>query len=419
MLAQKDSSKVNIEVKSGKPHPAKSSMSTEVSIEEAFCGMMTCARLVGLHIWAKNKHDNYVICPWGLLPLVLLGSFCLVVLGCLGSCFLFATMPYWYFVLCLPHFFAHIFCILCYAQTLRHARRMAEYLEGLRQLSLKRTRHTRFLTLGSIIYPTTEVLASLYLLPGPKFIICFISLCITSIFPAVLDVYIGAFIQAIARGFDKLVEEARTRETWSPGEVHSVYQRWLRLLQLLHTHNQVFSLTTEVRVLLLMVEALAYVFVGCSLDTLEGNCTTVLALGAFQLSEVIIRLHSLCMLGHGLASAGEELRTVLADAEYGCPSGSPQGRALTRLVARLEGRPPRVLIWGMDSLTAGTLVQVFWMVISYLVVVKQLSPVSGQRPLAPDLSLTDYDHCFSENSSTTHHSPSPPAGLMKFLPGLR
>ncbi|KAK8745362.1 hypothetical protein OTU49_000147, partial [Cherax quadricarinatus] len=97
---------------------------------------------------------------------------------------------------------------------------------------------------------------------------------------------------------------------------------------------------------------------------------------------------------------------------YNHSSGSSQEAALSCLVARLEGRPARVLLWGLSTLLVGTLVQVFLMVLTYVVVVEQLSPSSTHRAWAPQVTLTPYDHCFLQNVTEV-----PPIGLLSLMSG--
>lgn len=219
-----------------------STVSDEVPVEEAFSCVMIGAWLVGLHVCVRAEDGSYGVRARRLVPLLLLALVCVVTLVWMVSHIL-TPVPYWYLVTSLPSVFAYIFCLFAYVQTLTNARCMTSYMTSLRLLTVKRTSHTRLAMLGTLPYPAALILLFLHLLPWEEVVISLPVICVTSFIPAVLDVYMKAFITTITTALRKMVREVGARVGCTTTDVQHLFDQWLRLTQLLATHNKVKSVS--------------------------------------------------------------------------------------------------------------------------------------------------------------------------------
>lgn len=74
--------------------------------------------------------------------------------------------------------------------------------------------------------------------------------------------------------------------------------------------------------------------------------------------------------------------------------------ALSNLAVRIEQHPPRLLVWGLDSLSLETFIQLDRVVAACLILVVQLGQDDHFTHSYTDGPLTRYDHCFVPNITT-------------------
>ncbi|KAG7177007.1 hypothetical protein Hamer_G000225, partial [Homarus americanus] len=101
---------------------------------------------------------------------------------------------------------------------------------------------------------------------------------------------------------------------------------------------------------------------------------------------------------------GEKVLGWVREAAYAAGVGTREHEALIVLIARMEATPLAVHNWGMESLSARTLVSLSKVVVTYLVVLLQFCSYSSSlNHYVPNdaFVFTAYDHCFCSNNTSS------------------
>ncbi|KAK8723290.1 hypothetical protein OTU49_011812, partial [Cherax quadricarinatus] len=112
--------------------------------------------------------------------------------------------------------------------------------------------------------------------------------------------------------------------------------------------GRIFRMTVYMRLMLLVCQQMAYLFVMWSLREYYGTCPSLILITLMPHIEVTLRFFFLCSMGDRLRIAHEDVVKAVRDATYMSSSAFPQQHSLSAMSTRIEARPARVEVWGMD-----------------------------------------------------------------------
>ncbi|XP_071539173.1 uncharacterized protein [Panulirus ornatus] len=388
----------------GEEETSSQASAKELPMEEAYGATIKFARLVGLHLVTKKGEEQpYIFNHRAMVPLVICSLIILANQGSLLAYTLSLHPPFWFLVMQIPLVFGCGFSLFAYIQSLRHSRRMMSYMAALRTLKVPVTLRTRFIIGGAVSYALVLGFCSLFLLSDWYVLPALPSIIIICFVPSVLDLYMGCFIMALRTFTTKLTEKVRTQTSWCTEEVEAVAAEWILLKKLLDIHNKIFSLTVHLRLLLLTLQSMAYLFVLWGMSRWDSGCLAVVVLTSLPHFEVTLRLGFLCTMGERLLSSGEALLAAVRAAAYTVKVATHQHQELIYLTARMEAAPPAVHVWGMDSLSARTCVSLTSLVTTYALVLLQFCSRSDWRFTSGERQhcMTRYDYCFSNSTEAS------------------
>ncbi|KAK8398801.1 hypothetical protein O3P69_004119 [Scylla paramamosain] len=375
---------------------------THLGLDDIRGSPLSWCRIVGIHVIVRNHLGEYVVSGLSVTQAVAMLGISVVCLGIVGRK-LFMPIPLWFFMVLFSVVCGFAFCVFAFTHTFCNARRMQRYMAAFGNVPARVGRGRT--VMSGVCYPMLVSVATCLLLP--EWVMALPSVLMTSAVPALLDAYMVYFSRGLRDKLQNLAREVRRRDAWTTREVSDVSLRWVAVTQLLKEHNKIFSLTLLLRLLLTLVQAMAYLIVLWATTNKILSCLPVLAVTFLPLLELILRLFHLCQSGEELARAGEGVVAGVRCAAYTQPAASAQQLDLSALAARLEAHQTRLRIWGMDSLSSSTFVTISGLVLTYLVALIQFCASERMDWVGGDQQgvFRRLNICFPEDAQNLTYRP--------------
>ncbi|XP_042227894.1 uncharacterized protein LOC121870195 [Homarus americanus] len=272
----------------------------ELPFIEAFSVVFNVASCLGLHIVRRDDLGVYRISWWKVGTSLL--SLINATIGFLtvGYIYLYTGISYYQQVMLLPIVCGCFFYFYGYILWMHTFRDYINYLTVLEanNLKIKKNVYLPLIIIGIAVYSFiyTCCLSLTALLPRETVYELQSILFVISFIPSFLDLHMFSFVKLLITALAKLEKRVRGIEHWTTDDVSLVAQEWLRLCNLFHEHNKNFQYPLHIRLVLLMVQAMTFMF---SLVVLRPSksCLTLMLPTLVPLAELSIRFLCVCLVG--------------------------------------------------------------------------------------------------------------------------